>query len=105
MVSGDGFADACRDVVLVVVSVRPDTALARDAGIELGLRGAIRLDRMMRTNVPDVFAAGDCVETWHRLLERPAYMPLGTPHKQGCIAGENAVGGEREFQGSLGTQV
>ncbi len=89
-----------------MVSVRPDTALARDAGIELGFRGAIGVDRMMRTNVPDVFAAGDCVETWHRLLQRSAYMPLGTTaHKQGRIAGENALGGERAFQGSLGTQV
>jgi NADPH-dependent 2,4-dienoyl-CoA reductase/sulfur reductase-like enzyme len=60
----------------------------------------------MRTTIPDVYAAGECVETWHRLLGRPAYMPLGTTaHKQGRIAGENAVGGDREFQGSLGTQV
>ena len=106
VVSGDGFADTTADVVLVVVSVRPDTTLAKDAGIELGLREAIRTDRMMRTNLPDIFAAGDCVETWHGLLQRPSYMPLGTTsHKQGRIAGENAVGGEREFHGSLGTQV
>jgi NADPH-dependent 2,4-dienoyl-CoA reductase/sulfur reductase-like enzyme len=60
----------------------------------------------MRTNLPDVLAAGDCVETWHRLLEKPAYLPLGTTaHKQGRVAGETAVGGDREFAGSLGTQV
>jgi NADPH-dependent 2,4-dienoyl-CoA reductase/sulfur reductase-like enzyme len=60
----------------------------------------------MKTNLPDVFAAGDCVETWHRMLDAPTYMPLGTTaHKQGRIAGENTVGGNREFQGSLGTQV
>jgi NADPH-dependent 2,4-dienoyl-CoA reductase/sulfur reductase-like enzyme len=60
----------------------------------------------MRTTIPDVYAAGECVETWHRLLGRPAYLPLGTTaHKQGRIAGENAVGGDREYQGSLGTQV
>ena len=105
-VSGDGFEPTPADVVLVVVSVRPDTGLARDAGIGLGLRDAIRVDRRMRTTIPDVYAAGDCVETWHRLLGRPAYMPLGTTaHKQGRIAGENAVGGDREYQGSLGTQV
>jgi NADPH-dependent 2,4-dienoyl-CoA reductase/sulfur reductase-like enzyme len=58
----------------------------------------------MRTNLPDVLAAGDCVETWHRLLGRPAYLPLGTTaHKQGRVAGETAVGGDREFVGSLGT--
>ncbi|HXJ64740.1 MAG TPA: FAD-dependent oxidoreductase [Actinomycetota bacterium] len=105
-VTGDGFADAEGDVVLVVVGVRPDSALAREAGIETGIRGAIRVDTRMRTNVPGVYAAGDCVETWHRVLRRPAYLPLGTTaHKQGRIAGENAVGGDREFEGSLGTQV
>jgi NADPH-dependent 2,4-dienoyl-CoA reductase/sulfur reductase-like enzyme len=60
----------------------------------------------MRTNLPDVLAAGDCVETWHRLLGQPAYLPLGTTaHKQGRIAGETAVGSHQEFAGSLGTQV
>jgi NADPH-dependent 2,4-dienoyl-CoA reductase/sulfur reductase-like enzyme len=59
----------------------------------------------MRTNLPDVFAAGDCVVTWHRLLGE-TYLPLGTTaHKQGRAAGENALGGHREFAGSLGTQV
>lgn len=48
----------------------------------------------------------DCGETWHRLLNRYTYLPLGTTaHKQGRTAGENAVGGNREFAGSLGTQV
>jgi NADPH-dependent 2,4-dienoyl-CoA reductase/sulfur reductase-like enzyme len=60
----------------------------------------------METNLPDVYAAGDCVETWHRLLNRNTYMPLGTTaHKQGRIAAENALGHSREFAGSLGTQV
>ena len=60
----------------------------------------------MRTNLPDVLAAGDCVETWHRLLQQPSYLPLGTTaHKQGRVAGEIAVGGDRSFAGSLGTQV
>jgi NADPH-dependent 2,4-dienoyl-CoA reductase/sulfur reductase-like enzyme len=60
----------------------------------------------METNVPDIYAAGDCVETWHRLLGRPTYLPLGsTAHKQGRVAGENAVGGRRAFAGTLGTQV
>jgi NADPH-dependent 2,4-dienoyl-CoA reductase/sulfur reductase-like enzyme len=59
----------------------------------------------MRTNLPDVFAAGDCVITHHRLLGQ-TYLPLGTTaHKQGRIAGENALGGNRQFAGSLGTQV
>ena len=56
------------DFVLVVVGVRPDTELAADAGAELGVKGAIAVDDAMRTNLPDVFAAGDCVHTHHRLL-------------------------------------
>jgi NADPH-dependent 2,4-dienoyl-CoA reductase/sulfur reductase-like enzyme len=93
------------DVVLVSVGVRPDTELAAAAGAELGLKGAILVDRQMRTNLPDVLAAGDCVITHHPLLGA-TYLPLGTTaHKQGRIAGENALGGTREFAGSLGTQV
>ena len=92
-------------MVLVVVGVQPDAELAAAAGATLGARGAIQVDRQMRTNLPDVFAAGDCVVTHHRLLGE-SYLPLGTTaHKQGRIAGENALGGSREFGGSLGTQV
>ena len=93
------------DMVLVVVGVRPDTALAAEAGATLGVKGAIAVDTRMRTGLPDVFAAGDCVVTHHRLLGQ-TYLPLGTTaHKQGRVAGENALGGDREFAGSLGTQV
>ncbi|MCL6596705.1 MAG: FAD-dependent oxidoreductase, partial [Firmicutes bacterium] len=94
------------DMVLVVAGVRPVTDLARGLGLELGVRGAIRVARGMQTPVPNVWAAGDCVETWHRLLHRPTYLPLGTTaHKQGRIAGENALGGSRVYEGTLGTQV
>ena len=93
------------DMVLVVVGVRPEVSLAAAAGAALGARGAIAVDRRMRTSLPDVYAAGDCVITHHRLLGE-TYLPLGTTaHKQGRVAGENAVGGTREFAGSLGTQV
>jgi NADPH-dependent 2,4-dienoyl-CoA reductase/sulfur reductase-like enzyme len=93
------------DMVLVVVGVRPDTGLAAAAGARLGPKGTIGVDRQMRTSLPDVFAAGDCVTTYHRLLG-DTYLPLGTTaHKQGRVAGENALGGSREFAGSLGTQV
>jgi NADPH-dependent 2,4-dienoyl-CoA reductase/sulfur reductase-like enzyme len=94
------------DLVLVGVGVEPNSALARVAGIEVGERGAIHVNRRMETNLPDIYAAGDCVETWHRVLNRATYLPLGsTAHKQGRIAGENAVGGGCEFAGTLGTQV
>jgi NADPH-dependent 2,4-dienoyl-CoA reductase/sulfur reductase-like enzyme len=60
----------------------------------------------MHTKLPDVYAAGDCVHTYHRLLADNVYLPLGsTAHKQGRVAGENAVGGDATFAGSLGTQA
>jgi NADPH-dependent 2,4-dienoyl-CoA reductase/sulfur reductase-like enzyme len=104
--AGDGTAvTRTADMVLVVVGVRPETSLAADAGATLSVRGAIAVGPGMRTNLPDVFAAGDCVITHHRLLG-VTYLPLGTTaHKQGRVAGENALGGNRAFAGSLGTQV
>jgi NADPH-dependent 2,4-dienoyl-CoA reductase/sulfur reductase-like enzyme len=93
------------DLVLVVVGVRPETSLATAAGARLGARGAVAVDTAMHTGVPGVYAAGDCVITHHRLLGE-TYLPLGTTaHKQGRVAGENAAGGDRQFAGSLGTQV
>lgn len=94
------------DMVLVAAGVQPVTDLAQTAGAVLGVRGAIQVNRRMETGLPDIYAAGDCVETWHALLEQATYLPLGTTaHKQGRIAGENASGGNRQFTGSLGTQV
>ena len=93
------------DMILIVTGVRPDTELAAAAGARLGVRGAIQVDPAMQTGLPDVLAAGDCVITHHRLLGE-TYLPLGTTaHKQGRIAGENALGASRHFAGSLGTQV
>lgn len=93
------------DMVLVAVGSRPETRLARSAGIETGVKGAICVNRRMETRIPDIYAAGDCTETYHRLLGKNTYLPLGTTaHKQGRIAGENAVGGNREYPGTLGTQ-
>ena len=105
-VTGENGLRAQGDIVLVLAGVQPDTKLARDAGASVGVRGAISVDRQMRTGLPEIWAAGDCVETYHKLLEQPVYMPLGsTAHKQGRIAGENAIGGSAEFAGTLGTQV
>ncbi|MBN9633709.1 MAG: FAD-dependent oxidoreductase, partial [Actinobacteria bacterium] len=93
------------DFVLVVVGVKPDVELAADAGAELGIKGSIVVDETMRTNLTDVFAAGDCAHTHHRLLGI-TWLPLGTTaHKQGRVAGENAIGGNARYAGSLGTQV
>lgn len=104
-VSGEDFEESC-DMVLIAVGVTPNVELGIAMGAVTGEKGALQVNRKMETSVPDVFAAGDCGETWHRLLGRDTYLPLGTTaHKQGRVAGENAMGGDREFAGSLGTQV
>ncbi len=106
IVSGSKGFSATADMVLVAVGARPETSLARAAGIITGIKGAIKVDRRMQTSLPDIYAAGDCVETWHKILQEYAYMPLGsTAHKQGRVAGENMAGGNAEFQGTLGTQA
>ena len=105
-VSGTNGFEQSADLVLIATGVKPASQLAVPAGISTGQKGAIRVDTSMRTNIPDIFAAGDCVETWHRVLQQYKYLPLGTTsHKQGRVAGENAVGGSRHFAGSVGTQV
>ncbi len=93
------------DIVLVVVGVRPDTDLLVAAGAATGPRGAVAVERDMSTGLDSVWAAGDCATTLHRQLG-VTYLPLGTTaHKQGRVAGENAIGGSARFAGSLGTQV
>jgi NADPH-dependent 2,4-dienoyl-CoA reductase/sulfur reductase-like enzyme len=93
------------DLVLVVIGVRPNTELLTSAGATTGVGGAVIVDEGMRTGLPHVFSAGDGIVTHHRLLG-PTYLPLGTTaHKQGRVAGENALGGDVRFAGSLGTQV
>ena len=105
-VTGSGGVRARADLVLIAAGVESNTELGAAAGITTGVKGAFRVNARMETNLPDVYAAGDCVETWHRTLKRFTYLPLGTTaHKQGRVAGENAAGGAREFAGSLGTQV
>jgi NADPH-dependent 2,4-dienoyl-CoA reductase/sulfur reductase-like enzyme len=95
------------DHVVTATGVRPAVALAEAAGIELGPSGAVRVDDHQRCPGHDgVFAAGDCAESWHRLLERPVNIQLGThANKQGRIAGANATGGDLAFPGVIGTAV
>jgi NADPH-dependent 2,4-dienoyl-CoA reductase/sulfur reductase-like enzyme len=101
----EGAFSAEGDLLLVVTGVVPETRLAAAAGLRTDRRGALVVDRAMATGAPDVYAAGDCVVTHHALLG-VTYLPLGTTaHKQGRVAGENAVGGDARFAGSLGTQV
>ena len=105
-VKGSNGFNARADLALVAVGCRPSAQLATGAGIKTGIKGAIKVNQRMETSAADVYAAGDCAETWHHLLKNYTYLPLGTTaHKQGRIAGENAAGGNREFAGSLGTQA
>ncbi len=106
IVKGTKGFEISTDMVLVSVGSVPNTVLGRSIGITTGMKGAFKVNLKMETNIPDIYAAGDCVETWHRILQKYIYLPLGTvAHKQGRIAGENAAGGgNSEFAGSLGTQ-
>ena len=79
-------------MVVVSIGVKPNTALFAAAGGELGVGGAVKVDRFLRTNLPDVFAAGDCAEHYVRQLCRNSYMPLGpVANKQGRLVGSNIV--------------
>jgi NADPH-dependent 2,4-dienoyl-CoA reductase/sulfur reductase-like enzyme len=104
VVSQQGPHDA--DLVLIGAGVRAESQLAKEAGIKLGVKGAIAVDEGMHTSVPDVYAAGDCAEAYHVLLAEPSYVPLGTTaNKQGRVAGTNVSGGEAVFQGVVGTTI
>jgi len=94
------------DIVIMGTGIKPNVEIAREAGVELGQTGAIKIDGYMRTNIPDIFAAGDCAEAYHLVYERNVYMPLGTTaNKQGRLAGENMAGGNVRFPGIVGTSV
>ena len=93
------------DVVVLGLGVRPNSALARDAGLTIGRTGGVVTDRRMRA-AEGVWAAGDCVETLNRVSGRPVYVPLGThANKQGRVAGINIGGGYATFPGVIGTAV
>jgi CoA-dependent NAD(P)H sulfur oxidoreductase len=94
------------DMVLAATGVRPSTALATSAGVNLGTTGAIAVSPQMTTNVEHVYAAGDCVESRHVLTDRPVWMPLGdVANRQGRVAGINMAGGHAAFPGVLGTAI
>jgi NADPH-dependent 2,4-dienoyl-CoA reductase/sulfur reductase-like enzyme len=94
------------DVVILGTGVHPNVGLAEAAGVELGPSGAIAVDPRMATNVPGVWAAGDCAEKRHLVSGRPVAIALGThANKEGRVAGANIAGGEASFPGVLGTAV
>ncbi len=94
------------DMVIMSIGVRPDTKLARDAGLQLGVSGAIAVDSRMQTSDPHIWAAGDAVESVHRVTGKPCWVALAGPaSKQGRVAGANAVGGTMEAPPVLGTSI
>ncbi len=94
------------DLAVMALGVVPNSELAAEAGIRLGSRGAVVVDRYQRSSVPEVFAAGDCAETFHRVLQKNVYIPLGTnANRQGRLAAENICGVRKEYRGSLGSAV
>jgi NADPH-dependent 2,4-dienoyl-CoA reductase/sulfur reductase-like enzyme len=94
------------DLVLLDVGVEPNTDLTRETAIRIGAAGGIAVDEHMETNVPGVFAAGNCVETFCSIRRRPVLNAIGTvAAKQGRIAGENLAGRRSKFAGAIGTTV
>lgn len=99
------------DMVILATGVRPNVDLAKAMGLRLGTTGAIWVDDTMRTSHPDVYAAGDCIETYNSITKEAVYRPLGTTaNKTGRIAGDNITrvdnsGGKMHYQGNLSTGI
>ena len=102
----DGGQTLDAEIVVMATGVRPNTALAKSAGIALGVKDAIRVDKHMQTSAADVYACGDCAETFSAITGKPAYFPLGsTANKTGRITGDAITGGSLAYRGSLGTGI
>jgi len=94
------------DMVLLAIGVTPDTHLAKDAGLRLGIRGSIVVNERMETSAPDIYAVGDAVEVTHFVTGQKALISLAGPaNKQGRIAADNICGGNSRFTGSQGSSV
>ncbi len=94
------------DMVVLAIGVTPDTALAKEAGLELGIRGSIAVNDRMETSVPDIYAVGDAVQVKHYVTGEDALISLAGPaNKQGRIAADNICGGDSRYPGSQGSSV
>ena len=94
------------DLAILSIGVRPELKLARDAGLDIGDVGGIVVNDRQQTSDPDIFAAGDAVETIHLVTGQPTRIPLAGPaNKQGRVAGANAAGSDLHFPGALGTAI
>ena len=100
----NGTIDA--EMIIMSVGVRPETSLAKDCGIEVNRRGSIVVDRHMKTNLQNIYAVGDAVETEDFITKSPAFIPLAGPaNKQGRIAADNICGINSEYTGTQGSAV
>lgn len=94
------------DMVIMAIGVTPQTSFLHNTGIKRLQNGAIAVNEYMQTNIKDIYAAGDCAATYHRIKKSLDYIPLGTTaNKQGRIAGFHMTGTNRAFQGVTGTAV
>ena len=94
------------DMVILAIGVTPDTAIAGEAGLELGIKGAIVVNSRMETSVPDIYAAGDAVQVKHYVTGADALISLAGPaNKQGRIIADNICGGDSHYLGSQGSSV
>ena len=94
------------DLVILAIGVTPDTVLAREAGLKLGLKGSIVVNDRMETSVPDIYAVGDAVQVRHAVTGSDAVISLAGPaNKQGRIAADNICGLDSHYQGSQGSSV
>ncbi|MGD9207595.1 MAG: FAD-dependent oxidoreductase, partial [Syntrophobacterales bacterium] len=94
------------DLVLVAIGVRPNVDLALSADLELGVTGGIKVNEFMQTSDPDIFAAGDCIETMNLVTGKPVLTPMGSAaNKEGRAAGANALGRSISVKGFTGTII
>ncbi|WP_026691604.1 FAD-dependent oxidoreductase [Alteribacter aurantiacus] len=94
------------DMVIVAIGVKPNTSMIDSSHVHVADNGAIVVNAYMETNVPGLYAAGDCATQYHRIKQKNDYQPLGThANKQGRIAGINMSGGSQPFQGIVGTSI
>lgn len=94
------------DMIIMSVGVRPETALAKECGIELNRRGSIVVNSRMQTNIPDIYAVGDAAEVRDFITNAPAFIPLAGPaNKQGRVAADNIAGIPSEYSGTQGSAI
>lgn len=106
VVNVKGSESISADMVVLAIGVSPDSSLARDAGIELGLKGSIKVNDRMETSIPDIYAVGDAVEKINSVTGQEALISLAGPaNKQGRIAADNICGKDSRYKGGQGSSI